>query len=227
MRLIKTQFSMTKWRHCSVKCQFVFVDRSAEGELMLALRSQNEIGRTTVSTNFGQEIFLFQKLAVASKDSLMKDFPQDWIRWIEVELACEKKASKGSWYNAPALLLAMLIWKEDFDLSLIKEMQEINDPSISLPEKEMVARGRIEKIFKERAYKMLAIANPANGQGFFSLLFNFNWIREKDQVGLRRDKVHSLATSKISPERKKEILHSLMHCRVDDVTSEREYYSDG
>lgn len=69
------------------------------------------IGRTTICTNFGQEIFLFQKLAMASKESLLKDFPKEWLHWIEVELACERKAAKGTWYNAPAVLLAMLAWK--------------------------------------------------------------------------------------------------------------------
>ena len=70
------------------------------------------IGRTTVCTNFGQEVFLFQKLVVlASKESLLKEFPQEWLHWIEVELACERKATKSTWYNAPAVLLAMLIWR--------------------------------------------------------------------------------------------------------------------
>ena len=76
------------------------------------------IGRTTVCTNFGQEVFLFQKLAIASKESLIKDFPQDWLHWIEVELACERKATKGTWYNAPAILLAMLVWKVNISFSL-------------------------------------------------------------------------------------------------------------
>ena len=48
---------------------------------------------------------------------------------------------------------------------------------------------------------MLSIVNPANGQGFFSLLFNYNWLKDKDIVGFTKDKIHSLATSKISPER--------------------------
>ena len=76
------------------------------------------IGRTTVCTNFGQEVFLFQKLAMASKESLLKDFPNDWIHWIEVELACERKVAKGTWYNAPVVLLAMLMWKVSYLLSL-------------------------------------------------------------------------------------------------------------
>lgn len=36
------EYSMIKWRHCSVKCHFVNVDRGTEGELILALRAQNE-----------------------------------------------------------------------------------------------------------------------------------------------------------------------------------------
>lgn len=78
---------------------------------MLIYLNDYRIGRTTVCTNFGQEIFLFQKLAMASKESLLKDFPAEWIHWIEVELACERRGAKGTWYNAPAVLLAMLVWK--------------------------------------------------------------------------------------------------------------------
>ena len=37
------------------------------------------IGRTIVCTNFCQEAFLFQKLAIASKESSLKDFPQEWL----------------------------------------------------------------------------------------------------------------------------------------------------
>ena len=48
---------------------------------------------------------------------------------------------------------------------------------------------------------MLSIANPANGPGFFNLLYKHNWIKEKDMVGLTKDKVHSLATAKIDAER--------------------------
>lgn len=51
------------------------------------------------------------------------------------------------------------------------------------------------------AVKMLSIANPNNGAGFFSLLFNYNWVKEKDKVGLTKDKVHSICTSKITAER--------------------------
>lgn len=49
--------------------------------------------------------------------------------------------------------------------------------------------------------KMLSIANPTNGQGFFSLLYKYNWIRDKDLVGLTKDKVHSLATAKLDADR--------------------------
>ena len=48
---------------------------------------------------------------------------------------------------------------------------------------------------------MLSIANPSNGQGFFSLLYSHNWVRDKELVGLTKDKVHSIATTKITPDR--------------------------
>ena len=49
---------------------------------------------------------------------------------------------------------------------------------------------------------MLSIANPANGPGFFNLLYKQNWIKEKDMVGLTKDKVHSLlATAKVDADR--------------------------
>ena len=36
-------------------------------------------------------------------------------------------------------------------------MNEINDPALSQEEKEVVARGRTEKVFKEREYKVKKI----------------------------------------------------------------------
>ena len=48
---------------------------------------------------------------------------------------------------------------------------------------------------------MLSIANPSNGQGFFSLLYAYNWVKYKDIEGLTKDKVHSIATAKITPDR--------------------------
>ena len=48
---------------------------------------------------------------------------------------------------------------------------------------------------------MLSIANPSNGQPFFSLLYAHNWVKDKDMVGLTKDKVHSIATAKITPDR--------------------------
>ena len=83
------------------------------------------IGRTTVCTNFGQEIFLFQKLAMASKESMLKDFPAEWIHWIEVELACERRGAKSTWYNAPAVLLAMLVWKVNILIYTILNFRNI------------------------------------------------------------------------------------------------------
>lgn len=43
---------------------------------------------------------------------------------------------------------------------------------------------------------MLSIANPSNGQGFFTLLYDYHWLKDKDMVGLTKGKVHSLATTK-------------------------------
>ena len=101
---------------------------------------------------------------------------------------------------------------------------------MSAHERTALGRSRAEKVYKERAYKvnihyisygvmlhtfyyyytwfclfcvvkMLSIANPNNGAGFFSLLYNYNWVREKDMVGLTKDKVHSICTAKITAER--------------------------
>lgn len=70
--------------------------------------------------------------------------------------------------------------------------------------------------------KMLSIANPSNGQGFFSLLYNYNWVKEKDMVGLTKDKVHSLATTKISADRY--LLTKTFHFQRHNIKSPKYSY---
>lgn len=53
---------------------------------------------------------------------------------------------------------------------------------------------------KDKGWKYLAIANPANGEEFFSLLYDLNW-DDKSMMSVTRDKLYCLCTSKISAER--------------------------
>lgn len=58
----------------------------------------------------------------------------------------------------------------------------------------------VEGTFKDRAYKMLAIANPANGPGFFQLLFKYDW-GVKGLVTLTKEKLYILGMSRLSADR--------------------------
>lgn len=53
---------------------------------------------------------------------------------------------------------------------------------------------------------MLAIANPANGQGFFSILFHYDWEKAEDRVGITKDKLHALVTARVPTERYLKVL---------------------
>ncbi|MCO5612375.1 hypothetical protein L7F22_066642 [Adiantum nelumboides] len=77
------------------------------------------------------------------------------------------------------------------------------------------ARGVVEQTFRDRAYKMLTIANPSNGNSFFQLIFNYDWSK-KGMVAFTKEKLDILATSRIHTERETEVLHMLMSGKVKD-----------
>ena len=54
-------------------------------------------------------------------------------------------------------------------------------------------RSSVEQTFRDRAYKMLTIANPNNGDGFFQLIFNYDWSK-KGVVDLTKEN-HMVSTS--------------------------------
>lgn len=55
----------------------------------------------------------------------------------------------------------------------------------------------METTFRDRAYKLAVIANPANGPGFFHIIFNLDW----DSKGLviTEDKLQTIAASSVGP----------------------------
>ena len=61
-------------------------------------------------------------------------------------------------------------------------------------------RSSVEQTFRDRAYKMLTIANPNNGDGFFQLIFNYDWSK-KGVVALTKEKLYTVATSRVHAKR--------------------------
>ena len=58
----------------------------------------------------------------------------------------------------------------------------------------------MEQTFRDRAYKMLTIANPNNGDAFFQLIFNYDWSK-KGVVALTKEKLYTVATSRVHAKR--------------------------
>ena len=61
-------------------------------------------------------------------------------------------------------------------------------------------RSSVEQTFRDRAYKMLTIANPNNGDGFFQLIFNYDWSK-KGVVAPTKEKLYTVATSWVHAKR--------------------------
>ena len=74
-----------------------------------------------------------------------------------------------------------------------------------------------EAHLKDRGYKYLAIANPANGEEFFEVLYKLNW-EESGMVKITRDKLYCLASSKIPKERYIDVL-DLVTIKLDWIVS--------
>lgn len=55
----------------------------------------------------------------------------------------------------------------------------------------------VETSIKDKAYKLSYIANPANGSGFFQILYNLDW--NSRGLAVTEDKLQMIASSTIGP----------------------------
>ena len=81
-----------------------------ESELFCALHFFR-IVTTHVTPTFGHELFLFQNFGTCNKESLLAQLSEEDKKWVQVELQAEQKFSMSLWYNIPATILALLVWK--------------------------------------------------------------------------------------------------------------------
>ena len=108
------------------------------------------------------------------------------------------------WQALSSSMLFCFFWsRRSFDDAIKLAIALIDRNSMSL--EDYVARckkGRssMEQTFRDRAYKMLTIANPNNGDGFFQLIFNYNWSK-KGVVALTKEKLYMVATSRVHAKR--------------------------
>ena len=58
------------------------------------------------------------------------------------------------------------------------------------------SRATTEQTFKDKAYKMLIIANPNNDDGFFQLIYTYDWSR-KGMVALTKEKLYTISTFQV------------------------------
>lgn len=96
------------------------------------------------------------------------------------------------------------IWKQDdFNAHISKETAEIKGAGLGEGEAtkrlDKAIRAEEERL-KDKGYKYLAIANPGNGEEFFSLLFGLKW-DDSSTVRITKDKLYALCISKIPQER--------------------------
>ncbi|MCO5552304.1 hypothetical protein L7F22_005815 [Adiantum nelumboides] len=73
----------------------------------------------------------------------------------------------------------------------------------------------MEEKLRDNGYKHLSIANPLHGEEFFSMLFKKDW-SDKSMIGITKDKLYSLCSAKITIERYKELLHTMILTKAKD-----------
>ncbi|MCO5560553.1 hypothetical protein L7F22_014168 [Adiantum nelumboides] len=83
LRRIKEVHSKEEKYHVLVCCQFIEVDKRKEAELILSLDTKNE---ATATPNLGHKIFMFQKIGLTNKQSIMDRLMREQRNWMEVEL---------------------------------------------------------------------------------------------------------------------------------------------
>ncbi|MCO5547878.1 hypothetical protein L7F22_001330 [Adiantum nelumboides] len=77
-------------RHFGVQCQFIEVEKRREGELLLALQSQNELARTHMVPTLSHEVFMFQTFGQADKTLVREQLGADIRRWVDLEYGLER-----------------------------------------------------------------------------------------------------------------------------------------
>ncbi|MCO5565090.1 hypothetical protein L7F22_018761, partial [Adiantum nelumboides] len=74
---------------------------------------------------------------------------------------------------------------------------------------------RMEEKLRDNDYKYLSIANPLHGEEFFSMLFKKDW-SDKSMIGITKDKLYILCSTKITIDRCKELLHTMILAKLKD-----------
>ncbi|MCO5612982.1 hypothetical protein L7F22_067255 [Adiantum nelumboides] len=89
------------------------------------------------------------------------------------------------------------------------------------------AKGVVEQTFRDRAYKMLTIANPSNGNSFFQLIFNYDWSKKEVLHMLMSGKVKDEATIDMFGDNKKTLLHMQKELYWEELMEEGESIIEG
>ncbi|MCO5583522.1 hypothetical protein L7F22_037433 [Adiantum nelumboides] len=74
---------------------------------------------------------------------------------------------------------------------------------------------RMEEKLRDNGYKYLSIANPLHGEEFFSMLFKKDW-SDKSMIGITKVKLYILCLAKITIERCKELLQTMVLTKAND-----------
>ncbi|MCO5563819.1 hypothetical protein L7F22_017468 [Adiantum nelumboides] len=73
---------------------------------------------------------------------------------------------------------------------------------------------RMEEKLRDNGFKYLSIANPFHGEEFFSMLKK-DW-SDKSMIEITKDELYSLCPTKITIERRKELLHTMILTKAKD-----------
>ncbi|MCO5582542.1 hypothetical protein L7F22_036439 [Adiantum nelumboides] len=166
--------------HVSVRCQFLEVTKAKEAKLLLALDTSNAISRTHVTPNIAHEVYVFQKFGLTNKESILDQLTPDMREWAKVEMTVETRYYHGASprYNTPCGLISQLVWKDEFNAFMSKEIAKVDALGLN----DLERKKRLDKAtkveeqrLKDRGYKYLSIANPLNGDEFCKLLFGIKW----------------------------------------------------
>lgn len=88
--------------------------------------------------------------------------------------------------------------QREYNADVNKSLASIDKDALDFDcQKHRVVR-QVETLYRDRAYKMLVVASPSNGNAFLQLIYNYNWTQKGC---IAKDKVVILGQSHLSPER--------------------------
>ncbi|KAI5075243.1 hypothetical protein GOP47_0009319 [Adiantum capillus-veneris] len=177
-------------KYVRVKCTMTYFSPDEEYSMLWTLDCLNSLTQTHVKRSLASDIFLIRRLGLGNEQSWKKFFDEEALQEIEVEIQENKR---GEFNEQLSKRLA--------ESSLSYEDQGYNEKYKSFIDE-------VETYLKNKyGRKLVAVANPALGERWFSKLYGLDWESEHN---VTLDKLLTITQTPLTAQRKVWVLDRIL-----------------